>query len=215
MPKYSTVLLNQFAPHITELTECNIPELSDQYAKSIGWLHNYILQSTFTISYPEPYHKFAIAFFRKTESAFHEYYNGKTSLQEFIKTPILYSDDPHSLLRLYFKCLRHFELTVSLITESYLVFGRFLSDPVPKNQFWSKNDGSALDKINIVYNNIKHAEDRIRYALSEPGYHIWLTNNGISCEQGSISYLEISNILIELAENADYYCNPKNAFEDI
>lgn len=79
MPKYSTGLLNEFAPHITELTECNMPDLSEQKPLAQTWLSSFILNSAFSAKYPDPFHKYTITFLRKSEYAFKN-----TSLQ---KTP--------------------------------------------------------------------------------------------------------------------------------
>ncbi|MBI5076749.1 MAG: hypothetical protein HZB62_16510 [Nitrospirae bacterium] len=103
------------------------------------------------------------------------------------------------------------EMSISLIYQSYCVFEKIIAN----GRFWKQGDGSALEKINLLYNHIKHAEDRINESLVELGYHIWLTNSGVSCEKGAISYLEITQTLIELAENAAYYCNPRKVLEDI
>lgn len=209
MPKYSTGLLNQFAPHITELTECNIPEMSEYKISSRGWLPSYILQSAFGPKYPDPFHKYTIVFLRKTEYAFKNYFTARDALASFISNPILFSDKPHEQLSLYFECLHHLEVSISLIYQAYGVFEKIIAD----GKFWKNGDGSTLEKINLLYNNIKHAEDRIDNALVKPGYHIWLTNAGVYCEQGSISYSEISETLIDLSDNAAYYSNPAKVFE--
>lgn len=211
MPKYSTGLLNQFAPQITELNECNLPELSEYRANSSGWLSSYILQSAFGPKYPDPFHKYTIAFLRKTEYAFKDYFIARDALSSFITIPILFSDRPHERLSLYFECLHHLEVSISLIYQAYCVFEGIIAN----GKFWKKGDGSTLEKINLFYNNIKHAEDRITDVLVKPGYHIWLTNDSVLCEQGSISYSEISETLLDLAENAAYYSNPSKVFKDL
>ena len=175
MPKYSTGLLNQFAPSITELTECNLPELSEYRTGSRVWLPCYILQSAFVLKYPDPFHKYTIAFLRKTEYAFKDYFIARDALSSFISTPILFSNEPHIKIYQYFECLHHLEVSISLIYQAYCVFEKIIAD----GKFWKKGDGSTLEKINLLYNNIKHAEDRIVEALVKPGYHIWLTNSDI------------------------------------
>lgn len=211
MPKYSTGLLNEFAPQITDLTECNMPDLSAHKALSQTWLSLFILNSSFFAKYPDPFHKYTIAFLRKTEYAFKNYFISRDALSSFVSTPILTNDKPQEQLSVYFECLHHLEVSISLIDQAYCVFAEIIAN----GKFWKKGDGSALEKINLLHNHIKHAEDRINNALVQPGYHIWLTNSSVCCEKGSISYSEITQTLLELAENAAYYCNPKKVLEDL
>jgi hypothetical protein len=211
MPNYSTGLLNELAPHITELTECNMPDLSEHRDASQKWLSLFILNSAFSAKYPDPFHKYTIAFLRKSEYAFKNYFVARDALFTFVRSPILTSDNPSALLAIYFECLHHIEMSISLIDQAYCVFTELIAN----GKFWNKGDGSILEKINLLHNHIKHAEDRITNALTKPGYHIWLTNSSVCCEKGSISYSEITQPLLELAENASYYCNPRKVLEDI
>ncbi|MFZ1642559.1 MAG: hypothetical protein WAV07_14240 [Candidatus Contendobacter sp.] len=212
--RFSTGLLNQFAPYITELTELsvfNFPELLEYRSSFQAWMPSYILQSSFGHKYPAPFHKWTIAFLRKTGYAFKHYFISRDALSLFVNTPILFSEDTPKQLSSYFESLHNLEVSISLIYQAYCVFGKIIAD----GKFWNKGDGSTLERINLIYNNIKHAEDRIDKALLEPGSHIWLTNSSICCEQGPISYKEISESLIDLADNASYYCNPGKVFEDL
>ena len=211
MPQYSTGLLNEFAPHITELTECNMPDLAEQRESSKKWLTSFILNSSFSAKYPDPFHKYTIAFLRKAEYAFKNYFIARDALSVFVGTPILFSDNPNALLTVYFECLHHTEMSIALIDQAYCVFEEIIAD----GKFWKKGDGSSLERINLLHNHIKHAEDRITTALIKPGYHIWLTNTSVCCERGSISYAEVTQALLELSENAAYYCSPGKVLEDV
>ncbi|MDQ1269595.1 MAG: hypothetical protein QG618_904, partial [Thermodesulfobacteriota bacterium] len=64
-------------------------------------------------------------------------------------------------------------------------------------------------------NYTTHSEDKIETMQDIAGYHIWLTNSGISCEKVSVSFTEISEALIDLADNAKYYGNPRKVLEEI
>lgn len=82
-------------------------------------------------------------------------------------------------------------------------------------RFWSKGDGSSLERVNILYNFTKHAEDKISNGLELPGYQIWLTNSGISCEESNVSFAEITDLLVDLADNAKFYGNPPKVIKEI
>lgn len=214
MPKYSTGLLNEFAPHIAELTKCNLPPMEEQKNISRSLINSFILNSAFFAKYPEPMHQYGISFLRKTEAAFQEYYYALELLSIYVNTHILYNDKPNEKLSQYFEILHRFEVLISQIYQAYMVFEKFLN--LEKHgRFWKKGDGSSLEKISVLYNFSKHAEDKIKETPSLPGYHIWLTNSGVSCEQEAISFFEISELLQELAENASYYSNVKNVIDDI
>jgi hypothetical protein len=207
MPKYSTGLLNEFAPHLTELTECNAPSMDEYKSMTHGLIHQFVLLSSFSARYPDPLHQYALVFLRKTEAAFQEYFYSQSSLNKYVQTQILYNDNPNEQISQYFEILHRFEVLISQIYQAYMVLEKFLVLE-KEERFWQKGDGSILEKINTLYNYTKHAEDKIKQKSEVVGYHIWLTNSGISCEKGSVSYAEITEALIDLADNAKYYGNP-------
>jgi hypothetical protein len=126
MPKYSTGLLNEFAPRITELTECNAPPMEEFKDSSMNWIQSFILNSTFMAKYPAPLHQYAIIFMRKTESAFQEYYAARNSLSSYVNTQILYNDKPNEQISQYFEILHRFEVLIAQIYQAYMVFQEFL-----------------------------------------------------------------------------------------
>ena len=203
MAQYSTGLLNQFAPHMPELSECNIPSLEEFKTTSNTWIQLYVLNSTFVYQYPSPMHQLGIVFMRKAESAFHEFYYSRKLLNSYINTEILKNNNPNQQISQYFELLHRFEVLISSIYQAFMVMKKFLAIDY---DLWKPGDGSALEKANILYNFIKHASSKINETTTEPGYIIWLTNSEICCKDGSISYIEISELLIELSENAKYYC---------
>ena len=178
-----------------------------------GLIHQFVMLSSFTAKYPDKLHKFALVFLRKTETAFQEYFFAIADLSNYVKQYILCNDNPADQLSDYFKILHRFEIIISQIYQSYMVLQYFLV--LEKHErFWSKGDGSSLERVNILYNYAKHAEDKIAKGLELPGYQIWLTNSGISCEENSISFEEISELLIDLADNAKYYSNPPKVIKE-
>ena len=151
MVKYSTGLFNEFAPHLTELTECNAPSMDDYKSMTHGLINQFVLLSSFSAKYPDPMHKYALVFFRKTEAAFQEYFYSLSSLKKYVKTHILYNDNPNEQISQYFEILHRFEVLISQIYQAYMVLEKFLA--LKKDErFWQKGDGSILEKINILYN---------------------------------------------------------------
>jgi hypothetical protein len=215
MAKYSTGLLNQFVPHITELTECNAPSLEEYSDMSHGLISQFIILSSFSAKYPALQHKYALVFLRKTEAVFQEYFSSVKSLKYFVSQQhILYNENPNQQLSQYFEILHRIEILIALICQAFMVLENFLV--LEKHErFWTKGDGTALERINILYNFTKHAEDKISQGLELPGYQLWLSNDGVSCEKGSVTFTEISKVLIDIADNAKYYGNPRKVIEDL
>jgi hypothetical protein len=85
MVKYSTGLLNQFAPHITELTEFNAPLMEEYKGMTHGLIHQFVMLSSFSAKYPDKTHKFALVFLRKTETVFQEYFFAIADLKKYVK----------------------------------------------------------------------------------------------------------------------------------
>lgn len=214
MVKYSTGLLNEFAPHLTELTECNAPPMDEYKTMTHGLLHQFVMLSSFSAKYPGSMHKYALVFLRKTETAFQEYFYSLSSLENYVKTQILFNDNPNEQISQYFEILHRFEILIAQIYQAYMLLEKFLVLK-KEERFWKKGDDSTLEKINTLYNYTKHSEDKIEKMQNIAGYHIWLTNSGISCEKVSVSFTEISVALIDLADNAKYYGNPRKVLEEI
>ncbi len=64
---------------------------------------------------------------------------------------------------------------------------------------------SKLDRVRKIYNASKHMDQRITDGkLPEKGTcAIWITNNGIECNNAAIAFVELKDILIELSELAN------------
>lgn len=199
MLSYSTGLLNSFAPHITELTECTAPDMAEFAQTSHTWIYNYILNSSFGARYDDPFHQIALVYMRRTESAFQEYYSARSSL-------ISYINGPRENVSQYFESLHHFEQLISLIYQAYMLLRKLLNN----HKIYTSGDGSELDKLDSLYNFIKHADGKLekKHFPKNASAHIWLTNTGISCIKTTILYAELSDLLDDIANGAKRFGNP-------
>lgn len=179
-----------------------------------GLIHTFVLISSFSVRYPDPLHQYALVFLRKTESAFQEYFSAQESLKTYVQTQILHNDNPNEQISQYFAMLHRFEVLIAQIYQAYMVLDKFLVLG-KEERFWKRGDGSILEKINTIYNYTKHVENKIKTKPNLAGYHIWLTNIGVSCEEESVSYTEISEALKDLADNAKYYNNPEKVINEM
>jgi len=83
----------------------------------------------------------------------------------------------------------------------------------PAAMVFKKGDGSMHERLNCLYNDLKHTEDRIAAAQMPPGdtVPVWMENEGLSGVKVKLSYAETAQVLSELAVFADALMNPKTA----
>ncbi len=89
---------------LSELTECNAPDVEDHYSQTKFWVSKFVLNSIFSGSASKERRTFTFFFLRRAEAAFTEYEYARKTLIEFISEP---SKKPS----LYFRALHHFEMT--------------------------------------------------------------------------------------------------------
>ena len=65
-----------------------------------------------------------------------------------------------------------------------------------------KDDGSAFQRLNLLYNRSKHLESAIkREQLPADGtLPVWLTNAGLQAVDGGLTFVEIAETLTDLGK---------------
>ena len=78
---------------------------------------------------------------------------------------------------------------------------------------FEKNDGSIEQRLNSLYNQMKHVESRIENGqmLPETTVPVWLENIGLRSVNASMTFAETAEVLKELAKYADALMNPATA----
>ena len=182
------------APKLSKLTECNAPDLSDLTDQ---WLDNFILNNFLNLNLPDKEKAYLLNFFRRVEAAFYEYNKARNALTEYITTD-------RNRISPYFQALNHFETLFAQLYQAYL-----LLKSATKLKLFKKDDNSELDRVNKIYNVSKHMYERIENGkLPEKGTcAIWITNNGIECNNAAITFVELKDILIELSKLANKISN--------
>lgn len=68
-------------------------------------------------------------------------------------------------------------------------------------------------RLNALYNQMKHVESRIENEQMIPGatVPVWLENEGLRSVDANLTYAESGEVLKELAKYADALSNPKTA----
>ncbi len=72
------------APKLSELTVCNMPDMSDCYEQSKYWISNYLLNSILIQRLNTKAHIYILNQLRRSQSAFNEYCNAKSAMENYI-----------------------------------------------------------------------------------------------------------------------------------
>jgi len=95
------------APKLSQLTECNAPDMSNYDDQCTHWVANFALNSMLRVTVKQPQRAFFFTFLRRAETAFYEYENARRCLLEYIE-----QKDLHKVLR----AVHHFE---SLLSQAW------------------------------------------------------------------------------------------------
>jgi hypothetical protein len=180
---------NFFSQEISQLTECNAPEVVSRFSQSEHWVGNFFLNSVLGCPIDQNGRAFGFGFLRRAETAFIEYEIARNFLIKFVNSN---GEKPS----FYLKSLTHFEITITMVYQAYHLFMR-LSD----EKFFEKNDRSLLDRLNKIYNLIRHFNP-----LELPLNHIhpmWISNDALQVESCALSFVEFEEIMIDIGELAD------------
>jgi len=200
MPFTHYALDKFFAQGISELSECNAPDLAEHFAEVEDLIHNFILNSIFTFPIKTEYKPYIFGIIRRVQMALVEYQNGRTRL-------LLYLNESKKNTSLYFQALSHFEIAVTQLYQAY-EFWRKLGKKIESKEtnLFEKGDGSSHDKLNRLYNISKHLEPS---TIPEGNlHHVWISNNGICASEVTMSFTELADLVKEYVAVANAFSNP-------
>lgn len=206
MIQFSSGLLDSgFAPYLSSMTECNLPDMKNHDPQSDHWVQNYLLNTIFRGRYPDPHHQIAMAYMRRAEAAFQEYALARDSI-------LSYLSGPREAVSKYFSSVYHFELFVAQAYQAYMLMRHLLAD----FNLYKSGDDSELDRLNIIYNHIKHCDGKLSNGNfpENATMSIWLTNEGIHCVDAELKHSEIVEILEDIANGANRFGDPVAVMEE-
>jgi hypothetical protein len=193
MPFTKYALDEFYSQEISQLTECNAPSVVKHFSQSEHWVANFFINSVFGCTIDQKGRAFGFGFLRRAESAFLEYEIARKALIEFVISN-------HEKPSFYLKSLTHFEITISMAYQAYQLIKGLTGD-----MLFQKNDGSVLQRLNQIYNVIRHFDPS---KLPSNHYHaMWITNEALHIENCNLSFQELEQILIEIGELADKVSN--------
>jgi hypothetical protein len=186
----SNYLLDNFVAHkLSLLTECGAPELPT----NTNWLNTFILSSVFLARLPSKPRAYVFNFLRRAEGALSSYRQARSALIEYLATP-------RHVLSPYFRALLYFEVCISHCYQGY----ELLRTATGKN-FFEPNDGSGAYRLNLLYNDSKHMNERIERGElpTEATAAIWITNQGLESSRAALSFDELLEMLLQMGRLAE------------
>jgi hypothetical protein len=200
--QYSNEVLDSLiAPSVSLFDSAEIPDMSNYAKESAHWVSNYFLNSLLRAKYQFPMSAYAYNFLRRAQFAFSEHEHARQATAEFLNKG---KQSPAS----YAKALFHWECFLGQAWHAYA-----LLITAWEGRAFEKNDGSIEQRLNSIYNQMKHVESRIENGqiLANATVPVWLDNNGLRSVDSTLSYEETAEILRDLAKYADALSDPFTA----
>jgi hypothetical protein len=205
--RFASELLDRYiAPGVSDFTTADIPEMSAHDPQSSYWVANHFLNSIARAGYNLPLGAHVQHYLRRSEAAFAEHARAREATLSFLEaggqSPTLYSE-----------ALLHWEFFLGQSWHAYVLLRQMLrllsEDPSPN--IFERNDGSVEQRLNLLYNAMKHVESRIDAGqLPENATSpVWLSNRGLECTDGHLTYHETAEVLRFVAKWAGVLVDAK------
>jgi hypothetical protein len=190
MPLSSYSLDKFVAPKLSLLTECGAPEL----ATEANWLNPFILNSVLGRGRSEKGAAYVMTFLRRAEGAFASYRAGRAELLQYL------ANRTNNVISPYFRALLNFETCLAQWCEGANV----LKAAFNNKKYYDKGDQSKEERISCLYNDSKHADERIAHGQipAEVMSPIWITNQGLESSKAALSFDELRQLLLEMGDLA-------------
>lgn len=202
MPNFSALILEQgIAPGVTKLDSASIPEAHLIADQAEFWVANYFLSSAFRGGFKQPIHAYVYNYMRRARQAFAEHRLARQCTLNFVES------GGQSVTK-YVDALFHWETFLGQAWHAY----QLLATPWKQRVFEPK-DGSTAERLNALYNQMKHVESRIENGqiLYDATVPVWLETEGLRSVDWFLSFAETGDILMEIAEFANALSDPTTA----
>jgi hypothetical protein len=185
---------------MSEFTTVNISDMSAHDSQQQFWTINFVLNTMMRVAVQQPHRAWIYAFLRYTQAAFEEYELARRAAYEYV------SGDRFQNVSPYLRALYHYEAFLGQADQARAVLARMNG----KTRFFEKDDGSALQRLNLLHNKSKHADSAIQEG-EVPGDStmvLWLSNEGICHSEAVLRYEEMASLLADLAGAANRLSAP-------
>jgi hypothetical protein len=184
-------------PFISRFTSAEIADMSNHDKEQEHWVDNFILNTLLRAKPPHPDRQYMFNYLRKVEASFREYSLARQATLGFLKS----RDSPS----LYLAAVSYWE---DFLSHSYVALDLLRKFARLGNRgLFQKGDGSALSRLNYLYNLSKHASEA-DYP-TDSTLAVWLGNDGLCSQKAHLSFVEINGeILAGLADWASMMQDP-------
>ena len=132
------------APEMSKFTAATIRDMSQVDSEQEHWLSNFILNAIFRANVLSPQRQQMYNFLRRSHSAYAEYALARKVTLAFIE------DRRH--IR-YLDAIGHWEAFLAYSWQAHCFLGR------GKKIWFEKGDGSVRERLNVLHNRAKHADE--------------------------------------------------------
>jgi hypothetical protein len=207
------LLYKHVAPGLSEFTSADIPDMSQYDKESAHWINNHFLNNILRGSLQLPAAAaYVYNFLRRAEGAFGEHAVAREATHRFLRS----DRRPPSL---YASALLHWEFFLGQSWQGYALLLKSIRILTGDKEykFFSKGDGVVEERLCLLYNSMKHVESRIEKGqiLEGASIPVWLTNQGIACTDGLLTFAETAEVLSDLARWSNIVVDPLTMAEKL
>ena len=195
------------APGISGFTDAVIPDLRDDFDQSSYWLTNHFLNNALGPSFKAPIKQYVQNYIFRAEVLFRVYHEARDATLDY-----LVGNDPlNPSVSRYYKAISIWE-TVFLNWAVAFDLVVKLND---NKKLFVKGDDSEEERAHEIQNEIKHCGGSILGGCwtDTSTIPIWLTNTGISSHNYNITFIELSELVTEVAKFANKLQDPMSFAE--
>lgn len=199
------IIDGHIAPQVSMFTTASIPDMSNWAKESRSWTANFFLNSVLRAAFKPPMNAYAFNFLRRVQFAFVEHDLARADTLDFL------ANGKQSATR-YCAALHHWEVFLAQAWHAYNLLVKAFNE-----RAFESGDRSVEERLNRMYNAMKHVESRIENGQMLPAATIpvWLMNDGIQSVDAALTYDETAEVLKDLAAWADSLVDPRGAKDAI
>ena len=206
MAQFSAQVIGQFiAPEASAFTSASIPDMAGYAKESTHWVANFFLNSALRSTWKPPLNAYMYNYLRRAEAAFSSHAAAREATLLFIASG-------SQSVRQYSAALLHWESFLGQSWHGFKTLEKSLGLTL-----YEKGKGSVKERLNSLYNQMKHVESRIANGQLPQGatVPVWLTNNGLKSIDTDFTYAETAEVLKDVGKWADILQDPMSAQEKL
>jgi hypothetical protein len=162
---------------------------------------NFFLNSAVGAQFKPPMDAYAYNYLRRAQFAFSEHDLAR-------KVTLAFLERGNQSVTLYVEALFHWECFLGQSWHAYKLLATAWEGAV-----FQRKDGSVEQRLNTLYNQMKHVESCIENSQMLPNatVPVWLENEGLRSVDANLAYGETADVLKDLAKYANALMDPRTA----